>query len=173
MGSQSTKKSSNSNWRGYSGYQSTDSVRNEVYKHYKNDLEKDIEEKQLNKENPIDKIKIDEIEENYKSKHKIKLSKVYYNYKAIGSHRFIELYLTCKYCSFSKYVRMDKTEDACKNMICFDNAFNEPGWWFWEYKPKRTDFEDCINYFNKGPTGYHLLLNNCADFARYIWNRLD
>ena len=173
MGSQSTKKSSNSNWRGYSGSQSTDSVRNEVYKHYKNDLEKEIEEKQLNKENPIDKIKIDEIEENYKSKHKIKLSKVYYNYKAIGSHRFIELYLTCNCCSFSKYVRMDKTEDAKKNMVCFDNDFNEPGWWFWEYKPKRTDFEDCINYFNNGPTGYHLLLNNCADFARYIWNRLD
>ena len=173
MGSQSTNSGSDSNWRGYSGSESTDDVKNKVYKHYKNDLEEEIKKKKLNKENPIDKIKIDEIEKNYESKHIIKLSKVYYYYKVIGSHRFIELYLTCNCCSFSKYVRMDKTEDAKKNMVCFDNDFNEPGWWYWEYVPKRTDFKDCIKYFNKADTGYHKLFNNCADFARYIWNRLD
>jgi len=173
MGSQSTDSGSNSNWRGYSGSESTDSVKNEVYEHYKNDLEEEIKEKELNKENPIDKIKIDKLKESYKSKHIIKLSKVYYNYKAIGSHRFIELYLTCNYCSFSKYVRMDKTNNGCKNMVCFNSAFTEPGWWWWEYVPKRTDFKDCIKYFDDADSGYHILTNNCADFARYIWNRLD
>ena len=105
--------------------------------------------------------------------HTVVLSKIYYNYKAIGSHRFIELYLSCQNCGYSKYVRMDKTSNASKNIDYFSSPFNEKGWWWWEYKPKRTyTYDDCINLFDNAPSGYHLTKNNCADFARYIWNRI-
>ena len=70
--------------------------------------------------------------------HTVVLSKIYYNYKAIGSHRFIELYLSCQNCGYSKYVRMDKTSNASKNIDYFSSPFNEKGWWWWEYKPTRT-----------------------------------
>ena len=73
---------------------------------------------------------------NNKSQHQIILSKAYYNYQVIGSHRFIELYLICNGCSFSAYVRMDKTT-AGKNISLFNQSFNESGWWFWEYVPKK------------------------------------
>ena len=33
-------------------------------------------------------------------------------------------------------------------------------------------FEDCIIFYNEAPNGYHILTNNSADFARYIWNQL-
>ena len=105
--------------------------------------------------------------------HNVVLSKIYYNYKAIGSHRFIELYFSCQNCGYSKYVRMDKTSNGSKNIDYFSNPFDEKGWWWWEKKPKRTyTYDDCINLFDNAPSGYHLTKNNCADFARYIWNRI-
>ena len=105
--------------------------------------------------------------------HNIYVDKMYWNYKAVGSHRFIELFFKCRNCCFSKYVRMDKTSDGSKKIDYFSDSFNEKGWWWWEYVPKRTDFKDCIKYFDDARSGYHKLFNNCADFARYIWNRLD
>lgn len=106
--------------------------------------------------------------------HNIYLYKIYYNYKAIGSHRFLELLFYCRNCSFSKYVRMDKTSDGSKNINYFNEPFKDKGWWWWKYIPKNTvTFEDCIRLFNNAPTGYNLARNNCADFAKYIWKRID
>lgn len=176
MGSQSTKSGSNKNWRGYSGSYSIESVEKWVKEHYKDDLEKEMRDKfsywdSLNEEEKKELRKVPE--DNYKSKHKIKLKTVYYNYKAIGSHRFIELYVTCSGCSYSKYVRLDKTEDGKKNAVIFDGPFNVAGWWYWKYEPKETTFDDCMRYAKNARPGYHKLANNCADFARYIWNRLE
>ena len=117
MGSQGTSSCSDSNWRGYEGSESIDTVERWVKEHYKEDLEKEMKDKNFKWES-LDEEKKKELlevhEKKYKSIHKIKLSKVFYNYKAIGSHRFIELYVTCSGCSYSKYVRLDKTENGKK-----------------------------------------------------------
>lgn len=173
MGSSNNSSGSSSNWRGYTGSDSIGYVRDVVYNHYTNYSDYTEEKDKLDKNDYNYEQNLKRLEEKYKSKHSIYIPVVYYNYKAIGSHRFIEIKLECRACSFTKYVRMDKTDDARKNIVCYNGPFNTSGWWWWEYKPRNTNFEDCIRYFNNAPSGYNLATNNCADFARYIWNRLD
>jgi hypothetical protein len=98
-----------------------------------------------------------------------------YNYKAVGSHRYIELRFDCGSCNYSKWVRTDKTSNGNKNISIADGPYNsEDGWWYWDFNPKYSySFSDFEKMFDDAPSGYHLTKNNCADYARYFWKRID
>ena len=113
--------------------------------------------------------------------HKCYITRVYKNYKAAGKnnfHRFLEFEFECRDCGFEKIVKMDKTvgdnNKGYKNIACSDVFLNQSGLLHWEYKPQSDnyDIDDLINIFNDASSRYHLLKDNCNDFANYIINRL-
>ena len=48
-------------------------------------------------------------------------------------------------------------------------------WTYFNYlikKNKYFSYWDCLRLYHNAPSRYHLTPNNCADFARYIWNNI-
>ncbi len=116
-------------------------------------------------------------EEKTPNGHKYYVSSIHYYYQTIGSHRIIKIGLDCNKCCDGWWLYMDKTSDASKNIdISREGLFKYLGsnyhWsrWDYYYDHKNFDYEDCLRLYHNAPSGYSFLLNNCADFARYIWN---
>ena len=113
--------------------------------------------------------------------HKFYLVSIHYYYKNVGSHRIIQACFHCNSCICGWYVYTDKTSNGSKNINISKKDFFEfndkegDGYWtFWNYwvkKNKTFTYWNFLNLYHDAPSGYHLIKNNCADFARYIWKR--
>ena len=95
-------------------------------------------------------------------------------YQRIGSHRVLQLDFYCKKCGKNKYIEMDKTTKG-KNINYARNDYDPPQWWHWKkINLKYTyTFIDILRYYNYAPNYYNWATNNCKDFAKSIYNKIE
>lgn len=110
------------------------------------------------------------------------LIKMTWFFANFGWHRFIHLIFQCNICQKKIYIRMEKNNKG-KHLTNIDEEEVEflkrflisLFFSYWEYIPKNKNkitYDDCIQYFDEASGDYHLINNNCKDFASYIWRKI-
>ena len=103
----------------------------------------------------------------------IYLIKAFWYYHMIEQHNLIELNLHCIICN-NKYIIYFHKTALGKDKKLISSHIKDRFFMRWLKRPKkRISYAELLNFYNKESNNYNLLFNNCYNFAKSIWNKID